>query len=219
VNWARIFFGMLIVIVGTLLLLDNAGVLDAGEVIGTWWPVILIGGGLLGYVNNPRHRIMPLIVGGGGAALLLRTTGVIDTLSVVFPILVILVGLVVAFGWGSRKTGAGVTGDSIRSFNLFSGSELASHSDAFTGGTVGAVFGGAEIDLRDTQLAPGATLDVFTAFGGIDLTVPPGWRVDVNGIPIFGGIENITTKEALAPDAPTLRIDATVLFGALEIKH
>src|SRR5690606_9122236 len=37
-NWARAFFGILIVTVGTLLLLDQAGMLDAGNAIATWWP-------------------------------------------------------------------------------------------------------------------------------------------------------------------------------------
>ena len=35
-NWGRLFFGVLIVAVGTILLLDNAGTLDAGEIFGTW---------------------------------------------------------------------------------------------------------------------------------------------------------------------------------------
>lgn len=217
-NWARAFFGILIVTVGALLLLDNADVLDAGEVIGMWWPIPVIVGGLLSFAANPRHWIPPLVLVGGGAALLLQSTGVIEDLSGVFPILLILLGVLVIAGrgFGTSKTDVG---DSLNSFNVFSGSEMASHSSAFEGGRVGAVFGGAEIDLRDATPAPGATLDVFTAFGGVEIRVPEKWRVDIGGMPLFGGFENATTKDRLGDDAPRLRIDATVLFGGLEVKH
>src|SRR3989304_514783 len=65
--------------------------------------------------------------------------------------------------------------DRISSFNVFSGTEIASHSAEFKGGNIGAVFGGAEIDLRDARLAPGAALDVFAAFGGGEIRGPDGW--------------------------------------------
>ena len=217
-NWARAFFGILILSLGVLFLLDNADVLDAGEAIAMWWPVPLIVGGLLSFAANPRHWIPPLVLVGGGAALLLRSTGVIDDLSGVFPILLVLLGILVIAG---RGFGTAMTdgGDSLNSFNVFSGSEIASHSSAFHGGRVGAVFGGAEIDLRDAVPAPDATLDVFTAFGGVEIRVPDGWRVDIHGMPVFGGFENATVKDRVGDDAPNLRIDATVLFGGLEVKH
>ena len=37
--------------------------------------------------------------------------------------------------------------------------------------------------------------------------------------PLFGGFENATTRERLPGDAPRLEIEATVLFGGLEVKH
>lgn len=217
-NWARAFFGLLIVGVGTLLLLDNLDVLDAGDVIGEWWPAVLVVGGLIAFAANPGHWAMPLILVGGGGLVLLRTTGVVDTLSVLLPTVLIVVGLAVIFGrgFGTRTTSSGNT---ITSFNLFSGSNLASDSNRFEGGRVGAVFGGAELDLRRATLVPGATMDVFTAFGGVEISVPEGWRVDINGFPMFGGFENATAKESLPSDAPRLRIDATVLFGGLEVRH
>lgn len=217
-NWARVFFGIVIVTFGALLLLDNLDVLDAGEIIGDWWPVVIIVGGIMSLVANPRHWIVPLILVGGGVAVLLRTTGVVDTLSVVFPLIVILVGVFLLFGrgFGSKRDEAG---DTVNSFNLFSGSELASHSSGFEGGRIGAVFGGAELDLTNATLAPGANLDVFTAFGGVEITVPRGWRVEINGFPVFGGYENVTVKDEVPQNAPLLTIDATVLFGGLDVKH
>lgn len=217
-NWARAFFGSLVVAAGALLLLDNLEVLDAGSLVGDWWPVVLIAGGLVAIASNRRHWVVPLLLIGGGGALLLRTTGVVDSLSVIVPVLIIIVGLLFVFGrgFGVGKTS---TGDSVNSFNLFSGSELTTQSQSFKGGSVGAVFGGAELDLRNARLAQDATLDVFAAFAGVEVTVPRGWIVEISGFPIFGAFENATAKDDLSLDAPKLHIDATVLFGALEVKR
>jgi hypothetical protein len=132
-NWARVFFGSIVVAVGVLLLLDNTGVLDAGEVIGTWWPVALIVAALFALLADPRHWQVPLIVIVVGIALLLRTLDVVDSLDLVIPALLILIGVFVA------------------------------------------------------QLGPGASLDVFAVFGGVEISVPMGWQVVTRGFPIFGG--------------------------------
>lgn len=217
-NWGRAYFGLIIVTFGTLLLLDNLDVLDAGQMVGDWWPLAIIVGGVLVFMANPRHWVMPVILVVGGAAVLLNTTGVVDIVNVLLPALVIVVGLVVIFG---RGAGTRTTSSEhrINTFNVFSGTTLNSDSPQFEGGTIGAVFGGAEIDLSAASLAPGASLDVFAAFGGVEVRVPHGWRVDINGFPLFGGFENATSKDGLGVDAPHLAIDATVLFGGLEVKH
>jgi hypothetical protein len=217
-NWARAFFGIIVVSIGSILLLDSLDVLEAGDVIADWWPVAIIAGGALAFIANPRHWLMPLILLGGGALVLLRTTDVVDTFEVLLPAGLILVGLLVLFGRG-LGTQSDTTDDRVNTFNLFSGSEIASNSTSFQGGRIGAIFGGTELDLSNATLSPDAGIDVFAAFGGVEITVPHGWRVEINGFPLFGGFENKTTKEKLAEDAPCLRIDATVLFGGLEVKH
>lgn len=216
-NWARAFVGSVIVAGGALWLADSADLIDAGEVISDWWPVLLIAAGVVSFLSNRRQWLFPLILIVAGVGLLLETTGTIDIGDLIFPALVILVGILIILGRGMSGT-TEVGSDEIRSFNIFSGSELASSSRSFRGGSVGAVFGGADIDLRNAVLAPDAVLDAFVMFGGLEIRVPEGWRVTTKGMPIFGGVENKTGKEAL-PDAPELLISMTVLFGGLEIRH
>jgi hypothetical protein len=217
-NWARLFFGSVVAALGAILVLDATGVAEAGSIIGAWWPVVVLGAGILAWLANPRHWLIPGVITLLGIALLLWTTDVVDTLDLVLPALLIVVGLAVIFGRSSRLP-TNAKGDSISSFNVFSGSEVASHSQTFQGGNVGAVFGGTEIDLRDASPAPGAELDVFVAFGGAEVKVPEGWLVTTRGLPIFGGFDNVTAREKLTEDAPHLDINATVLFGGLEVKH
>jgi hypothetical protein len=217
-NRARLLFGTGVIALGTLLFLDYAEVLDAGEVIASWWPVVLIAAGLLALTANPRHWIGPALITGLGGVLLLRTTDVVDTLEVVGPAFLVLLGVIVIFGKGFTQRSV-ASQDRISSFNVFSGSELASKSDHFEGGTIGALFGGAEVDLRDAKPAPGAELDVFVAFGGAEIKVPQGWNVVTHGMPIFGGFDNVTARETVSVGAPTLDVNATVIFGGLEVKH
>lgn len=216
-NWGRLFFGILIIAVGALLLLDAGDVLDAGSIIAEWWPAVVITAGVIALIANPRHWLVAGIIILAGGALLLASLDIVDIGAVVVPLLIIVVGFAVIFG---RVQGTdSEVGDTVRSFNIFSGANMASHSANFLGGSVSAVFGGGELDLRDAKPAPDARLDVFTAFGGFEIKVPQGWQVDINGLPIFGGFDNVTAKEKLEPDAPRLAVSATVLFGGLEIKH
>jgi len=85
---------------------------------------------------------------------------------------------------------------------------------------VSAVFGGATLDMREARLDPGATVDALALFGGVDVIVPTGWRVDLGGLPIFGGYDDKTTGDGdLPPDAPVLRVAATAIFGGVDVKN
>jgi hypothetical protein len=81
------------------------------------------------------------------------------------------------------------------------------------------LFGGIELDLTDAEMKNGATVDVFTAFGGIDIRVPDGWIIKTSGLPIFGGWEDKTRKPRDANKAPVLNIAGTCLFGGVSIKN
>jgi hypothetical protein len=217
-NWGRLYVGSIIVAIGVLFLLDNADVLDAGDVIGDWWPVAIVGAGVLMWATNPGHWLAPLIVTGVGVGLLLSTLDVAEIGSFIWPAVLVVVGLSVIFGRRPSNRSSD-TGNTVNSFNMFSGAELASHSQSFEGGSISAIFGAAEVDLRDAHLSPDAELEVFAAFGGVEVRVPEGWAVNIGGLPLFGAWENKTAKEALPANAPTLKISATVLFGGLEVKH
>lgn len=216
-NRARLLFGAVLVALGAVLFGDALDWWVSDEVISTWWPLVLILFAIAGATSNPRHLMGPVILGVVGVAFLIDRLDLIDvSFEVFWPLVVVAVGLMLLFG---RPRPQIVEGDRLSAFTAFGGTEVASHSKHFEAGNIGAVFGGAEVDLRDATLAEGATLDVFTAFGGTEVRVPEGWKVITHGLPLFGGFENITTKEILPEDAPVLDISATVLFGGLEVKH
>lgn len=218
-NLARLYFGFLLLTLGVILALGQTEALDAGEMIGTWWPVAVIVAGGLSFAVNPRHWLTPLAIVGVGVVVLLSTTEAVDVdaLPMAWAILLAVAGAAVlaqALLGGARVP---ETGDRVRAFAAFGGNKMVSHSRHFEGGSLGALFGGTELDLRDAVLAPDASLDVFTAFGGTEIRVPEGWRVQTHGLPLFGAFEN--AAEGGDEGDPVLDVNATVLFGALEVKH
>jgi hypothetical protein len=84
-----------------------------------------------------------------------------------------------------------------------------------------AVFGGADLDLREAIL-PGReiTIDAVAVFGGVSITVPPEMRVIDSGSAVMGGRDiSGNTAESAQPDATVLRITGTCVFGGVEVKR
>jgi hypothetical protein len=99
---------------------------------------------------------------------------------------------------------------------VFDGIELESRATAFTGGSMLAWFGGIAVDLREAELAPGATLSLHSLFGGIDITTPPSWRVESELTALAGGVDARTPADD-DPDAPVLTVTGQALFGGISV--
>jgi hypothetical protein len=106
--------------------------------------------------------------------------------------------------------------DELSLVAVFDGIDLKSRAKAFKGGSMLAWFGGIAVDLRDAELAPGATLSVHTLFGGIAIKTPPSWRVESNVKALMGGVDAQTpTKDD--PNAPVLTLVGVALFGGIAV--
>ena len=220
----RLLLGLTVVALGVLFLLDGADVLDAGQAIGDFWPLLLVAGGLLTLLERPPSRLRGWLLIGIGALALAFTTDVLsgNAWNYVWPAAIIFAGIVIIAHWAGRAIPKGATEeDVIRSTAVFGGPELVSTAQHFQGAWLTAIFGGITLDLRGARPAPdGATINATVAFGGVDILVPKGWRISVHTTPIFGGLGDKTDhSEPPADDAPTLHIDALAVFGGVEIKH
>lgn len=217
VNTGRALVGIGFIALGTLFLLDEAGALDAGAVIADWWPAIFLVAAGLELLARPPRRIGALVFGVLGLLLLGATTGSVagSMLALLWPLAVIALG---AWLLVRRPTAAqGATVDStFDAAVLFSGRALVNSSQDFRGGNATAVFGGVEVDLTGARILDTADVEAVAVFGGVDLKVPPGWRVVMDGPAIFGGNEN-KVPTPTEPDAPTLRVRSTAIFGGVEV--
>jgi predicted membrane protein len=218
-----VLLGLVVLALGVIFLLDAAGVLDASTAISRWWPSVFVAAGLLALAERPPARSRATILLGAGLVLLAFTTHLVDesAWAYLWPVGLILAGLSIVLHRQGRAAAAGVSPDDVvRATAIFGGPKLESSSRRFRGAWLTAIFGGITLDLRSAELDPGgATINVTTAFGGVDLLVPHGWRMAVRGTPIAGGVDDETEPPAPGTDAPVLAVDALTVFGGVSIKH
>lgn len=213
----RLWIGLVLVTLGVFGILDAAGALDSSETIDRWWPVAIIGLGLIGMFVERRIALGPGIVVVVGILLLADQQQWTDE-DLFGPVLLIAIGLVVLSGlWRHRRVEGEHREDSLV---MFGGSNIKDRSEHFTHANVSAIFGGATLDLRDAHVDREASVEALALFGGVDVLVPRGWRVALGGTPILGGFEDKTEGDGeISPDAPVLKVHATAILGGVDVKN
>lgn len=215
-------FGLILILLGVFIIFNNAGVIDIGlgEIITTYWPLILIFAGLYNLLTNPAGRIGGLIVLLIGLIFQLNNLEVLEALDYIsfWPIIFILIGVSLLFD--SKGNGREIDREKLSVFNMFSGSDYRVISNNFKGGSSITIFGGADIDLsRANIIEDEARLDIFALFGGADIFVPEEWQVVVKGLPIFGGWDNLTRQKEGIENPKVLTVSCLAIFGGVDIKN
>jgi len=100
------------------------------------------------------------------------------------------------------------------------GSEFKSEADALRRGRVFTLLGGALVDLTAATLDPDAELDIFTVIGGVEVRIPPSWRVEAANSAMFGGAQLVLDEQLdLAQTAPVLRVRSRTIIGGVVITN
>jgi predicted membrane protein len=225
----RIFWGLLLVVLGVLFLLDRTHTLDFGDLVARFWPVvfILIGVSIL-LSNNFRNAGSGIFFILFGTFFLLLRLRIFDQAvwRYLWPLAIIAVGLWILLrpAWHPDKKKipemTGDAGDDLEINQVFSGTARRVESQNFRGGKADVVFGSAEIDLRGARLSGGqATLTASVVFGGLTVFVPRDWQVLLQGTPVLGSIE--AHRAAANAGVPTgvLTIRGSAVFGSIDIKE
>ncbi len=213
---------LVLIALGVIFLLGNLDIIDVdiGDLVSTWWPLILIAIGVTGLFRARTAPIGSIFLIGIGVVFLLITHDVAD-FDILWPVVIIAAGILVLLQnrLSRRSTSAADVGqDSVNVSALFSGRVQRITSQNFQGGNVSATFGAVELDLRGARLAENSVLNVSVFAGGVELRVPDEWLVNVNGSPVLGAIESSKPQPAGTEDAPTLTINASITLGGLDIK-
>ncbi len=139
---------------------------------------------------------------------------------IIFGVLLVNVLLVAAALVAKRMLPAYGDDDSdvFAAVAAMDGAEIVNRSDSFRAGSGTAVMGGMTIDLTEADFANSATLELTAVAGGIDVTVPDNWRVEMTSSLFAGGVENFTDPDAAAVDAPLLVVDARAYFGGIAVR-
>ncbi len=104
-------------------------------------------------------------------------------------------------------------------WSTFSDQKIDFDGKTFEGCRIDAVFGGADLDLREAKIQNEAIVRASSVFGGIIIYVPDDVKVEVASSAIFGGVsDKRKTAKAKEQAKTTLYIDATCVFGGVEIR-
>jgi hypothetical protein len=85
--------------------------------------------------------------------------------------------------------------------------------------TVMAVMGGASVDLREAEIDRDAHLFAVSLMGGIDILVPAGVDVQLDGISIMGGKHLKGADAPDRPETPVLHVTGLALMGGISVRR
>ncbi len=228
----RIFVGVILVLLGALLLLDNLNIMpfDLPGYVFSWKMLLVVIGTLI--LINSDHKTPGVVMILIGGVFLAPEIFHIDRINIfsLWPLVLVFIGLSLLFRKSpgyfknpkqyDKFTYSDV--DMLDEVAIFGGTEKKITSENFKGGKITAVFGGVELDLRNCKLAEGQNLlEVTAMFGGVTVIAPPEWTIVVDLTPIFGGFsdERVEHPSIIRDTTKELHIRGFLLFGGGEIKN
>jgi predicted membrane protein len=217
----QLVIGLLIIMAGVLFTLENVGVLDAQEYL-RYWPAGLIAVGLVKLWQGRGGAVGGFIFVFAGAWLLLQSMDIVRiSLWNLWPLLLVFAGASMVWRgmYGPpRDLPTGDTHSTISAVAVLAGVNRGNNSKTFRGGSLTAVLGGCQVDLRQASIEGEAVIDVFAMWGGIELKVPENWSVTGRVTPILGGYDD---KSTAVRDSVTQRlvVRGMVIMGGVEIKN
>lgn len=223
-----------VIALGLLFLLDNMGILSFHDV-ARYWPVILIALGVVRLVDShgTTSVVFGALLAGIGSLLLLDNLGIFYfDWRLFWPVVLIGLGILMLLRtyhrheeWRDSQEHQEVPGappepGTINLWAMFSGGERRIDAKDFRGGSIGAMFGGFEVDLRGATMAgTEATLDVSAMFGGVDIQIPETWVAEIKGSALFGGFVDESVPPPPGQPAPRLIVTGYAMFGGVTVSN
>lgn len=216
---SQILLGALIVLVGLLLLLETTDIYDA-RFLFDYVPSLFVLLGVYAIVRSGfRNLFGPLVIIVAAVAWQLVALDVVAWSEVwqFWPLFLVIFGLsLILSQWRSRPTVAGESQGSALA--IFGGSDQRSTSKEFAGANLTAMFGGAELDLRDAAVAdPPAHVSAVALFGGVTIIVPRDWNVELDVLPILGAATDDRPRREGEHEHVDLVVSGFAAFGGVEV--
>lgn len=220
----RAAFGLSVIGLGTLALLDNLRLFDM-PLLRTFWPLVFCiwGTARLAWPRHAGSRFFGVLLILVGTLMTAHNLGHGELdLRQWWPVFLILAGssILVRGLFPRPRLGrvrpAGPAlehADVVEVDATFSGIELRNDSRRFQGGRIALTFAGLELDLRDAVMdGQQATLQVNATFSSIELRVPRDWQVVVQIRATMGNVEDRSTTPAV-PAHRLILVGETVIAG------
>lgn len=227
----RIWAGTLLLATGIFYLLYNFNALPftVAAYVFSWQMCVM----LIGVYALYRSPIKGFILIGIGSYFILPLTGYTQPIPIekLWPLFIILIGLIVLFGSGFKKknkkkpvmtTTSTSTDETFHISAIMGGNTKQINSYDFKGGSITAVMGGIELDLTNCYLSKeGCIIDLNVVMGGISLKVSREWNIQSEIMPIMSGIEDEDrySNNVHIDPAATVILRGTLVMGGIEIKR
>ena len=226
----RIFWGLMLIVLGILFLFDQLGELDFGDFVSRYWPAVFIVIGLSILVGSGLRSAGPALffILFGAFFLLMRLEVLHDSLWHYWPVFIIAAGVWVLIRPVFEKGGAPeekkspdatLADDELGISAVFSGLRRRIESAAFRGGKAEVVLGSLDLDLTGARLAGDqAVIYLSVVLGSIVVRVPRDWQVAIDGSPVLGNIEDKRRPAAPSEKKILLRVKGSAVLGSIEFK-
>lgn len=225
-KFGNILWGLVFIAIGSVLGLNALGITHINIFFDGWWTLFIIVPCFIGIFreNDKIGNLVGLLI---GVALLLCCQGLLD-FAMMWKLLIPAVLVAVGLGFIFKDAVGGKINKEIKKLNankksdteysaVFSGQNVNFDRQEFQGADFNAVFGGVKCDLRNSIINSDQVINASSIFGGIDILVPTNVQVKVKSTPIFGGVSDKSNHNVNA-EAPTIYVNATCVFGGVEIK-
>lgn len=222
----NIIWGIILIVIGLALAGNIFNLFRIHIFFDGWWTLFIIIPSIIGITNEgPKTgNIISLVV---GILLFLACRGLFDFAIIwklLLPIIIVGIGISMIFKDVFNKE----VSEKITSLNknmgsdndfaaTFSGQDINFDGENFKGANLNAVFGSLKMDISDAIIEDDVVINATSIFGGIDIFVPKGYKVKIKSNSIFGGVSN-NKKNSADNDAHVIYINATCMFGGVEIK-
>ena len=225
-KFGNLLWGGVLIVIGLILGGNVLGITNINVFFDGWWTLLIIIPCIIGLFKEREKtgNIIGLLI---GIALLLACQDILDfnlVWKLLFPSILVAIGISIIF----KDVIGGNVSKEIKKLNenktgeneycaTFSGQDIKFDGEQFKGADLTAVFGGVKCDLTNAIIEQDVIINTSSIFGGIDIYVPENVKVKVKSSSIFGGVSD-KKRYNKKEDAHTIYINATCMFGGVEIK-
>lgn len=227
-----IIWGIVLIAFGIIFGGNSLGLFNIDVFFDGWWTLFIIVPGIVSLItdDNKLGSVISIAI---GVIFLLAARNVFDydvAWKAAVALILIFAGLTLVFHNIFRKKInreiekeiSKLSEDKEDEFEsivaIFSGNERTYNNEEFTGAATVAVFGGADLDLRNAEIKQDVVIKAVAVFGGVDITVPEDAKVKIKSGFAFGGISD-DRKHASEKGKHTIYIDAAGAFGGVSINE
>lgn len=226
-NFGNVLWGVVFIVIGLIIGCNALGITNINVFFEGWWTLFIIVPCFIGLFKEREKtgNVIGLLV---GIALLLCCQKVLDfdmVWKLAFPVILIIIGISFIF----KDTFDHNVSEKIKKLNenknkdndycaTFSGQNVNFDGEKFNGADLTAVFGGVKCDLKNAIIENDVVINASSIFGGTEIYVPDNVKVKIKSSSIFGGVDEKKKKTITDNEAHTIYINATCIFGGVEIK-